>query len=165
MKDKEKLTENVSTRITKRQKDQLDELDVNLREIIDYYIVHNTNPTMEMKNRQKRLLKEIKEMEKELSDKKEELKEINKKLGVPIDINNATLDVVTIAERIKDACQTENNGKIDEYTLANFIQTGRGKNIFNHGLAEYGINDDEKIKLFKTNLYKYLEIESVSFHK
>ena len=35
MNEKEKLTENVSTRITKTQKAKLDELDVTLREVIE----------------------------------------------------------------------------------------------------------------------------------
>lgn len=161
MTKKEKLEYKVQSRITQSQKDKLDELDVNLREIIDYYIVHNTNPTLELKNRQRRLLKEIDEMEKELSDKREELKEVNLKLGVPIDENTATLEVSTIGERIKNNCQSENNGKCDKSRLSNFVMSGRGKQILKRGLTEYNIRDDEKKQKFIEDVFKYLSISDV----
>ena len=162
MTKKEKLEYKVQSRITQSQKEKLDELDVNLREIIDYYIVHNTNPTLELKNRQMRLLREIKQMENELSEKKEELKEVNLQLGVRLDENIATLEVSTIGERIKDNCQKENDGKCDKRKLADFIMAGRGKHILKHGLSEYNIRDKEKRRKFIDDVFKYLAISDAN---
>jgi len=161
MKENERLDYILQSRVTKTTKDQIDELGVSLREIVDYYIVHNTNPTLELKNRQRRLMKEIGEMEEALSEKKEELKEVNIKLGVPIDENIATLEVSTIGERIKDNCQKENNGKCDKSKLSNFIISGRGKQLLKLGLSEYNIRDKEKRQRFIEDVFKYLSISDV----
>ena len=159
MTKKERLQYKVQTRITERQKEQLDELDVSLRDIIDYYIVHNTNKTLELSNRQKRLMKEIKEMESQILDMKEELKEVNLQLGVPDDENIATIEVSTIAERIKSNCLKENGDKCDKLTLQNYLSCNKGKAVINHGLVEFGIKDNENRLKFIENVLKYLKCD------
>ena len=165
MKEKERLDCIVQTRITRTQKDKIDELGVSLREIIDYYIVHNTNPTLELKNRQARLLREIHDMENDLSDKEKELNEVNIKLGVSIDEKTATLEVSTIGERIKSNCQSHNGGKCDKSALGNYIQSESGKTILKKGLLEFNIRDNEKRKKFIEDVFKYLSIADVDFGK
>lgn len=159
MNEKEKLTCKLQTRVTPSQKQKVDELGVDLREIVDYYITHKTNPIMDLKNRQKELLKNIETWENNLVEAKEELKEVNAKLGVPIDENIATIDVITIAERIKDNCEIENKGKCDELTLRNYVESNRAKNIINHGIAEFNIRDNERRQIFKDNVLKYLKLD------
>lgn len=159
MNDEEKLTCKLQTRVTQSQKDKVDELGVNLREIVDYYITHKTNPTLELKNRQKELLKKIGEWEKLIEDAKEELKEVNYKLGVPIDESIATIDVITIAERIKDNCEIEHDGKSDELTLRNYMDSNRAKTIIKHGIAEFNIRGEENRERFKSNVFKYLKLD------
>ena len=159
MTKKERLEYKVQTRITERQKEKLDELDVSLRDVIDYYIVHNTNKTLELANRQKRLMKEINEMESQILDKKEELKEVNLQLGVPEDENAATIEVSTIAERIKSNCLQENGHKCSKLNLQNYLSSNKGKSIINHGLIEFGIKDNEKRLKFIENVLKYLKCD------
>lgn len=159
MNDKEKLTCKIQTRITQSQKEQLDNLDVNLRDIVDYYITHNTNPVLYLKNRQRELLKNIETWENNISEAREELKEVNYKLGVPIDENIATIDVITIAERIKDNCQLENGDKCDKITLFNYMRSKRGKLVLNHGMAEFNIKDEDKKQKFIDDVLKYLKID------
>ena len=159
MNDKEKLTCKLQTRVTPSQKEKVDELGVDLRDMVDYYITHNTNPTLYLKNRQRELLRNIDEWEKLIEDAKEELKEVNYKLGVPIDENIATIDVITIAERIKDNCKIENNGKCDELTLRNYVESNRAKLIIKHGIAEFNIRGDERRKNFRENVIKYLKLD------
>ena len=159
MSNKERLNYKVQTRITQSQKEQLDNLDVNLRDIIDYYITHNTNPVLYLKNRQRELLKNIETWENNIAEAREELKEVNKKLGVPIDENTATIDVITIAERLKDNCQLENGDKCDKITLLNYMRSKKGELVLNHGMAEFNIKGDEKRENFKENILKYLRID------
>ena len=159
MKEKEKLTCILQTRVTRTQKDQIDEMGANLREIVQYYIDNKTNPILDLKNRQRVLLKEIPKLEKELSEKKEELKEVNEQLGIPNDENIATLEVSTIAERIKDNCQTTNGGKCDKDALVSFISSKKGKAIIYHGLGEFGIKEQTKRELFMINIVRYLKLE------
>ena len=161
MKNKERLDFRFQTRISQSQKEKLDELGAEPREVVDYYIRHNTNPTLKLKNRQKELLKNIAEWKSKISEAEEELKEVNDKLGVPTDKNTATLEVSTIGERIKDNCQSENNGKCDKSRLANFIVSGRGKSILKLGLTEFNIRDNEKRQKFKEDVFKYLSISDV----
>ena len=161
MKDKEKLDCRFQTRISQSQQDKLDELGAEPREVVDYYIRHNINPTLKLKNRQKELIRNIAEWENNITEAKEELKEVNMKLGIPIDENIATIDVVTIAERIKDNCQIKNNGKCSKETLSTYITVTQGKNILNLGLAEFGIKHKEDRDLFRLNVLKYLKIEDL----
>ena len=158
MEKKEKLECKVQTRITKTQNDKLEELNANLREVIDYYIDSHMNPTMELKHKQKKLLKQIKELENLLSEKKEELDEVNKKLGVQIDEDNASLEVVTIAERLKDNCQMKNNGKCNKSFLADYIIANEGGTILKRGIVEFGIREDENKEKFIRDVCKYLKI-------
>lgn len=159
MNNKEKLSCKIQTRITQSQKEQLDNLDVNLRDIVDYYIIHNTNPILQLKNRQKELLKNIETWENNIIDAKEELKEVNNKLGISIDENTATIEVVTIAERLKDNCHLENSDKCDKVTLLNYINSKKGKSVLNRGMIEFNIKGDDKIQSFKEDILKYLRID------
>lgn len=161
MEEKERKDYKLQTRVTKSVKEQVDELGVDLREIVDYYITHNTNPTLKLKNRQKELLNNIAEWETNIVEAREELKEVNLKLGVPIDENIATIDVVTIAERIKDNCKISNGGKCDKDKLSSYITVNQGKIILNHGLAEFGFKYDEDKDLFRLNILKYLKIDDI----
>lgn len=159
MEKKERKDYKLQQRVTKTVYDQVQELGADLQEIIDYYITHNTNPTLKLKNRQKELLNNIAEWEKNIAEAKEELKEVNYRLGVPIDENIATFDVVTIAERLKDNCSISNNGKCDELALRNYLNTPKAKHIIEIGIGEFNIRGEENREKFKSNIMKYLRLE------
>ena len=90
---------------------------------------------------------------------KEELKEVNYKLGVPIDESIATIDVITIGERLKDNCSIKNNGKCDELTLRNYLDSNDAKRIISHGIGEFNIRGEENRERFKSNVLKYLKLD------
>ena len=50
-----KYTQNKTVRLTKEQKDSLEQMRVSIREAIEYYIVNNTNELHQLKQRQKYL--------------------------------------------------------------------------------------------------------------
>ena len=156
MNEKEKLTENVSTRITKTQKAKLEELDVSLRDVIDYYIVHKTNRTLELNNRKKELIKSINAHEEALENERKELAEINVELGVPLD--NAEVDLVLFetAEKIKNNCSIKNGTDYNITDLANYLNTNQAINIIKYAVVQYKIENPEE---FKKQIYKYLKVE------
>lgn len=156
MKENEKLTENISTRITKTQKAKLEELDVSLREVIEYYIIHKTNRTLELNNRKKELVRSINSHETALESERKELAEINLELGVPLDNAEVDLVVFETAEKLKNNCSikyTENYSTID---LANYLNTNQAINIINYAVVQYKIENPEE---FKKQIYKYLNVE------
>lgn len=155
MKKKEKLTVNISTRITETQKAKLDELEVNLRDVIDYYIVHHTNKTLELNNRKRELIKSIKQHEEDLTSEKQELNEINLELGVPTDEATTNLTVIDVAERLKNNCKIKNNGKCSSETLANYLNTNQAIRILDLAVIEFKINNAEE---FEKEVKKYLKI-------
>ena len=164
MENKEKLTCRFQTRISQAQEDKLNELGAEPREIIDYYIVHNTNPTLQLKNRQRALLRDIQDYETKLKECKEELIEVNKQLGVPTDGNETTIWVSNIGERLKGNCKIENNGKCDKTALANYVESVKGRMIINNAFIEYNIRKEEDKEKFKQNILKYLKVDDVKFN-
>lgn len=159
MNDKEKLDCMFQTRISKSQQDKLNEIGAKPREVVDYFIRHNTNPTLKLKNRQRELLKNIAEWENNITEAREELKEVNLRLGISIDENTASLDVVTIGERLKNNCQIKNKGKCDELTLRNYMNLYEANQILKHGIAEYNIRGEENKENFKKEVFKYLRLD------
>ena len=155
MKDNEKLTELVSTRITKTQKLKLEELEANLRDVIDYYIVHHTNKTLELNNRKRELIKSIGKHEEALIEEKQELEGINEELGVPTEEATTNLNVIDVAERLKNNCKIKNNGKCNSLLLANYIDSIQAKRIIDSSIVEFKVKDSEE---FITEIYKYLKI-------
>lgn len=168
MKNNEKLTEPISFRVTKSQKQMIEEMGVNVREMVDYYIKHNTNPTLQLKNRQRELLRDIQDYETKLKECKEELIEVNKQLGVPTDENQTTLkaiEVSTIAGRLKENCEIENNGECNKTALANYVQSNKGQRIINNACIECNIRRlPDKVE-FEKNILKYLKIDDVEFNR
>ncbi|MBQ8425833.1 MAG: hypothetical protein IJX17_07470 [Clostridia bacterium] len=163
MKNNEKLTEPISFRVTKSQKQMIEEMGVNVREMVDYYIVHNTNPTLQLKNRQRALLRDIQDYETKLKECKEELIEVNKQLGVPTDENETTIWVSEIGERLKGNCKIGNKGKCNKTALANYVQSDKGQTIINNAFIEYNIRKEEDKEKFKRNILKYLKVDDVKF--
>ena len=164
MKNNEKLTEPISFRVTKSQKQMIEEMGVNVREMVDYYIVHNTNPTLQLKNRQRALLRDIQDYETKLKECKKELIEVNKQLGVPTDENETTIWASEIGERLKGNCKIENNGKCDKTALANYVESVKGRMIINNAFIEYNIRKEEDKEKFKQNILKYLKVDDVKFN-
>lgn len=155
MKDKEKYTEMVGIRLTKSQKNYLDENDVNLRDTLEYYMDHHMNETKKLRNKEKSLLKSIKESEEQLIKYKTELQEVRVKLGANPEENQSTIELITAKERILNNCRIENNGKINKQILINYINSKKAKRILDAVIIEYNIRDRDN---FIKEVYKSLDL-------
>ena len=122
-----KYTEMVGTRLTKEQKQYLEENGLTIRDTVEYYIAYNTNETKKLRNREKYLIKLIKELDGQLSKANEELKEVRVQLGATPDENQLTIDIITARNRLTDNCKIKNNGKINKRLLANYMDTIEAK--------------------------------------
>lgn len=144
-----------TVRLTKEQEDKLDDLGVSIRDTVQYYIDNNTNELRKLKNREKYLLTEIPRLETELNNLKEELKEVRVKLGQNPEENQANLEVTIAGDRILANCKIQNNGQVDNLTLANYMDTKQANRILEAVIVEYGIKETEN---FKNNVCKYLKL-------
>ena len=137
-------TEMVGTRITKAQKQYLDDNELNLREIIDYHMDTHTNETNRLRNEEKQLIKTIKELEEQLTKAREDLKEVRVKLGEKPDENQITIEIITAKDRIINNCKIKNNGKVNTRILANYMDTREAKRILESVILEYSVKDKDK---------------------
>lgn len=136
-------TEMVGIRLTKEQKQYLEENQLTLRDTVEYYIDNNTNETKKLKNREKYLIKLITDLEDEITKAKEELTEVRVKLGNSPDENQLTIDIVTARDRITNNCKIRNDGKINTRILANYMETSEAKRILKTVIIEYSIKDKD----------------------
>lgn len=137
-------TEMVGTRITKAQKQYLDDNELNLRDIIDYHMDTHTNETKRLRNEEKQLIKTIKELEEQLTKAREDLKEVRIKLGEKPDENQITIEIITAKDRIINNCKIKNNGKVNTRILANYMDTREAKRILESVILEYSVKDKDK---------------------
>lgn len=137
-------TEMVGTRITKAQKQYLDDNELNLRDIIDYHMDTHTNETKRLRNEEKQLIKTIKELEEQLTKAREDLKEVRVKLGEKPDENQITIEIITAKDRIINNCKIKNNGKVNTRILANYMDTREAKRILESVILECSVKDKDK---------------------
>ena len=137
-------TEMVGTRVTKAQKQYLDDNELNLRDIIDYHMDTHTNETKRLRNEEKQLIKTIKELEEQLTKAREDLKEVRVKLGEKPDENQITIEIITAKDRIINNCKIKNNGKVNTRILANYMDTREAKRILESVILEYSVKDKDK---------------------
>lgn len=137
-------TEMVGTRITKAQKQYLDDNELNLRDIIDYHMDTHTNETKRLRNEEKQLIKTINELEEQLTKAREDLKEVRVKLGEKPDENQITIEIITAKDRIINNCKIKNNGKVNTRILANYMDTREAKRILESVILEYSVKDKDK---------------------
>ena len=137
-------TKMVGTRITKAQKQYLDDNELNLRDIIDYHMDTHTNETKRLRNEEKQLIKTIKELEEQLTKAREDLKEVRVKLGEKPDENQITIEIITAKDRIINNCKIKNNGKVNTRILANYMDTREAKRILESVILEYSVKDKDK---------------------
>ena len=137
-------TEMVGTRITKAQKQYLDDNELNLRDIIDYHMDTHTNETKRLRNEEKQLIKTIKALEEQLTKAREDLKEVRVKLGEKPDENQITIEIITAKDRIINNCKIKNNGKVNTRILANYMDTREAKRILESVILEYSVKDKDK---------------------
>lgn len=137
-------TEMVGTRLTKEQKQYLEENEITIRDTVEYYIDNNTNETKKLKNRERYLVKLIKELEEQLTNANEELKEVKVKLGKTPEENQLTMDIATAKDRITNNCKIKNGGKINTRILANYMRSPEAERILETVIIEYSVKDTDK---------------------
>ena len=145
----EKLDYTRTTRFSKSQIDYIDELKaegISIRDVLDFYIINHTTERKKLLNEEKCLMIRIKELEKELNESKEKLKEVRLKLGkVPTD-NQETLDIIEGKELILERCESKYGNKLNKNRIEEFLETKDAKRILNRVMAKYDIKDFEKWK-------------------
>ena len=151
----EKYTEHRTVRLTKTQTDSLEQMGVNIRDAVDYYIENNTNELQKLKQRERYLLNKISILETELDKLKKELKEVSNKLGHSMDKGQLQIDVKVAGDRILQNCKVTHNGKTDKITLGNYMLSSACKQTLDNVIGEYKIKDPEE---FINKVYKYLEL-------
>ena len=148
-------TEMVGIRLTKEQKQYLEENELTLRDTVDYHMEYNTNETKRLKNKEKYLIRQIKDLEEEINQAKEKLKEVRVKLGVKPDENQLTIEIITARDRLTNNCKIKNNGKLNTRILANYMRSNEAKRIIETVIIEYKIKEKEK---FISEVHKALDL-------
>ena len=148
-------TEMVGIRLTKEQKQYLEENKLTLRDTVDYHMEYNTNETKRLKNKERYLIRVINDLEEEITQAKEDLKEVMVKLGKKPDENQLTIDIVTARDRLIDNCKIKNNGKYNTRILANYVSSSEAKRIIENVIIEYKVKDKDK---FIKEVHKALDL-------
>lgn len=148
-------TEMVGIRLTKEQKQYLEENELTLRDTVDYHMEYNTNETKRLKNKERYLIRVINDLEEEITQAKEDLKEVMVKLGKKPDENQLTIDIVTARDRLIDNCKIKNNGKYNTRILANYVSSSEAKRIIENVIIEYKVKDKDK---FIKKVHKALDL-------
>jgi len=148
-------TEMVGIRLTKEQKQYLEENELTLRDTVDYHMEYNTNETKRLKNKERYLIRVINDLEEEITQAKEDLKEVMVKLGKKPDENQLTIDIVTARDRLIDNCKIKNNGKYNTRILANYVSSSEAKRIIENVIIEYKVKDKDK---FIKEVHKALDL-------
>lgn len=145
----------VGIRLTKEQKQYLEENELTLRDTVDYHMEYNTNETKRLKNKERYLIRLINDLEEEITQAKEDLKEVRVKLGKKPDENQLTIDIVTARDRLIDNCKIKNNGKYNTRILANYVSSSEAKRIIENVIIEYKVKDKDK---FIKEVHKALDL-------
>lgn len=154
----EKLDYTRTTRFSKSQIDYIDELKaegISIRDVLDFYRINNMTEIKRLKNEERCLINQIKELEKELEKSKNELIDVRIKLGKsPID-NQETLDIIEGKELLIQRCKSKYGKTFNKDRIEEFLKTNESNRILNPIIVQYGIKDIEKWKnelLDKINL-------------
>lgn len=149
----EPLTEVITGRVTKTQKDKMAKHNINIREAIDFYITVLEDPHKKLNHRRDILINEIRTLEHELQAKKDELEEIDTILGGTIkEESKYSFEVISAGANVISNYKTLN--KTLDNGIFNYIDTKQGKRVLETQMALFKVSDKE---LFKKELLEYIE--------
>lgn len=158
MANKDKYNYPKTVRFNKKQMDYLGELEqqgLNLRDVLEYYIVNNTNETKKLKNREKYLLNHITELKQDLEKSEEELKEVRAKLGLAPTEDQDRLDLIDGERIILERARSKYGNKLNDSTLKTYLFSAEADRVLEPTIANYSIKD---LDTFKKELAKRFKL-------
>jgi len=147
------LTEVITGRVTKTQKDKIHKHGFNIRDAIDFYITVLEDPQQKLTHRRDILINEIRTLEHELQAKKDELEEITTILnGNTKEEAKYSFEVIAAGNNIISNYQTLN--KHLDNGIFNYMDSKQGKRVLEAQTVMYKVSDKE---LFKKELIEYIK--------
>lgn len=157
MANKGAYNKTASFKVNKEQQDYIKQLKadgVSLRDVLEYYRLFNTNETKRLENREKYLVKHITELEKELEDSKEELKEVRTKLDKPTADNQSRFDLQDGLKIITERVKIKYGSKANIDRARDYLETNEADRVLTPVISKYNIKD---VETFKTELLKWIK--------
>lgn len=149
----EPLTEVITGRVTKTQKNKMAKHQINIRDAIDFYITILEDPHKKITHRRDILINEIRTLEHELQAKKDELEEINKIItGGVKEESKYSFEIISAGAKVISNYKTIN--KTVDKGILNYINSKRGIRLVETQMTLYKIHDKET---FKNELIEYLK--------
>lgn len=149
----EPLTEVITGRVTKTQKNKMAKHQINIRDAIDFYITILEDPHKKITHRRDILINEIRTLEHELQAKKDELEEINKIItGGVKEESKYSFEIISAGAKVISNYKTIN--KTVDKGILNYINSKRGIRLVETQMTLYKIHDKET---FKKELIEYLK--------
>lgn len=157
---KEKLSKKVTgVRLTPAQERYLEDNELNLRDVLDYYINNHNDKQTRLRTRKKYLLNHIEELEIELDNSKAELEQVLKDLNEDIDPAQQTLEIIAIsdgAELVYQRAKSKYKHKLNKNTLEDYLQSKEADRVLAPIISDYKITD---IQNFKSKIFNQVKLE------
>lgn len=149
MANKEKLEYTKTTRYSQRHIDFINELEnngLNLRDVLEYYIINNTDDRKRLLNKERYLINHISELKTEIEQAENELKKIRVKLGKEPNENQETLDIVEARELVIERCKSKYGNNFNKLRIEEYLQTKHSTQVLMPLVSKYRITDIEQYK-------------------
>lgn len=157
MAKKESYNKTASFKVNAEQQQYINNLKadgISLREVLEYYRIHNTSEKKRLQNREKYLILHIKELEKDLNNSKEELKEVRTKLGLAPAINQSRFDINQGVELITERVKYKYGVKADINRVKDYLATPEADRVLTPVIEKWNIKD---VELFKKELLNWIK--------
>ena len=154
--EKEKYTEMVGIRITKTQKDYLEDNGLNLRDVIEYHMCNNTNKVKRLLNQEKHLLNKIDSLETDLKKAKDDLEQVRIELGKAPTDDQETLDIIEAKALIIQRCKSKWGAKLTKIRIKEYLENKESTRVLQPIIVKYNIKDIDE---YKKELFKRIDME------
>lgn len=154
--EKEKYTEMVGMRITKTQKDYLEDNGLNIRDVIEYHMCNNTNKVKRLLNQEKNLLNKIDSLETDLKKAKKDLEQVRTELGKAPTDDQETLDIIEAKSLILQRCKSKYGVKLSKARIMDYLLSPESNRTLQPIIVKYNIKD---ISSFKKEVLKRIDID------
>ena len=149
MSNREKFEYPKTTRFSKTQIEYIEELEndgLNLRDVLEYYRINNTDERKRLLNKEKYLITHINELKEELEDSENDLKKVREQLGKSPIENQETLDIIEAKELIIERCKSKYQHTLDKNRIDEYLKSKESNRVLAPIISKYDIKDVEKFK-------------------
>lgn len=158
MANKEKYEYTKTTRFNKTQIDYINELEsngLNLRDVLEYYRLNNTDERKRLANKEKYLINHISELKNDLNKSEKELIEVRKQLGKAPAENQLKMDIMEAMELLIERCKSKYEDNFGKWSIEEYLQKKQSNQVLSVITNKYGIADIDK---FKTELLDNIDL-------